>query len=316
MMLSDINKVAQHFHPHLLKTIKMRNNYISLLLKISIVFSIILSANRSLAQNVPLHSQYFVNRYLSNPAMAGIDRGNQINLAYYSQWNNMPGAPVVQNITYNHGWEKVGLGLNLNLDKAGLQRQTRVMGTYAYHLALDSNRVKLHFGLSAGFMDQRINEQDLVGQVGDNQVAAYNGRDVYLDGDFGLGLTVANLHADFALVNLKNYFKKDIIKLANMPKLYAALGYKIAIDKNELEPKVIYRTYTETEDVLAVGAQFSMLQKQLFIMGMYHNTGSLGFGLGYRFKDKYLINTAYNTQTTALNNYANGSFEVNLGIKF
>jgi type IX secretion system PorP/SprF family membrane protein len=143
----------------------MKNNYQLSYKNVAITVLMLFIVNKGFAQLIPLNSQYYVNRYIANPAMAGAERGNSVNLAYYSQWNNMPGAPVVQNITYTHGWDKGGLGLNFNLDKAGLQKQTRVMGTYAYRIGIDSNKMQLHFGVSGGIMSQRLNEQDVIGQA-------------------------------------------------------------------------------------------------------------------------------------------------------
>lgn len=267
------------------------------------------------AQNNPLLNQYFNNTYLANPAMAGEKIGAAVDLAFRSQWGSVPGGPVVQNLTATYGWERIGLGLNLSLDKAGLQRQTRVLATYAYHLPLTDN-TKLHFGLSAGFMNQRIETQDLVGNPNDNQVGMYNDRKTYFDGDFGLGLTSSGLSADVALVNLKNYFKRDDFKLANTPVLYASAGYAFNLNDNILQPKVAYRSFTEIDDVVDMGAQFGIANQQVLFTAMYHTSRAASFGLGLHFRKKYSINTSYTTQTAALSSYTNGSFEVNLGIKW
>ena len=107
------------------------------------------------AQLDPLSSQYFNNRYQLNPAFAGFEHGTSLNLGYRSLYNNIPGAPVTQAVTIDHGFNKVGLGLNFVNDKAGLQRQTRVVASFAYHLPLNEND-RLNFGVSLGFANQRL----------------------------------------------------------------------------------------------------------------------------------------------------------------
>ncbi|MFC3561503.1 PorP/SprF family type IX secretion system membrane protein [Pedobacter jamesrossensis] len=268
------------------------------------------------AQTSPLLNQYFNNTYLANPAMAGLAEGGKADLTFRSQWNDIPGAPLVQNLTATYGWEKVGLGINMNLDKAGLQRQTRILATYAYHLPLNES-AKIHFGLSAGFMNQRIDMQALIGNQNDGQVGAYNSdHRTYFDGDFGIGITSTNFNVDFALVNLKNYFKKDNFKLINTPVIYASTGYNFQLGETQLQPKVAYRSFKDIAGIVDVGAQFGMANQQLLFTAMYHTSKASSFGVGLHYKRKYNINTSYNTQTGSLGDYTAGSFEINLGINW
>jgi len=268
------------------------------------------------AQTSPLLNQYYNNTYLANPAMAGLTEGAKVDLAFRSQWNAIPGAPLMQNLSATYGWERVGVGLNMNLDKAGLQRQTRVLASYAYHLPLNES-AKLHFGLSAGFINQRIDMQDLIGNSNDNQVGAYNtDHKTYFDGDFGLGLTTKSINVDFALVNLKNYFKRDNFKLINTPVLYASAGYIFNLGENIFQPKVAYRSFTEIKDIVDVGGQLGIANQQVLFTAMYHTSKAASFGVGLHYKKKYSINTSYTTQTGALSGYTAGSFEINLGINW
>lgn len=268
------------------------------------------------AQTSPLINQYYHNTYLANPAMAGIRGGTAIDLAFRSQWNGINGAPMVQNLTATYGWERVGIGLNMNLDKAGLQRQTRILASYAYHLPLNE-KTKLHFGLSAGFTNQRIDMQDLIGNPNDNQIGSYNtDHRTYFDGDFGVGLSANKFNVDFALVNLKNYLKRDNFKLINSPVIYASAGYKINFGENQFQPKVAYRSFQELEDIIDVGGQFSIANEQVLFTAMYHTSKAASFGIGLHYKNKYTINTSYTTQTGALSGYTAGSFEINLGINW
>ncbi|WP_316831923.1 PorP/SprF family type IX secretion system membrane protein [Pedobacter aquatilis] len=268
------------------------------------------------AQVSPLVNQYYHNTYLANPAMAGLKTGASVDLAFRSQWNGIQGSPVVQNLSATYGWDKVGLGLNMNLDKAGLQRQTRIVASYAYHLPLNET-AKLHFGLSAGFINQRIDIQDLIGNSADNQIGAYNSdHRTYFDGDFGVGVTGERFNVDFALVNLKNYLKRDNYKLINSPVVYASAGYKIKLGETNFQPKVAYRSFNELSDIFDFGGQFALANEQLLLMAMYHTSKAASFGVGLHYKKKYTINTSYTTQTGILSGYTTGSFELNFGINW
>ena len=280
-----------------------------------LILAALLGVSKVKAQTNPLLNQYFNNTYLANPAMAGLKEGATVDLAFRSQWNDIPGAPIIQNLTTTYGSERVGVGLNMSIDKAGLQRQTRILASYAYHLPLTAD-AKLHFGLSAGFMNQRVDMQDLIGNPNDGQVGAYNtDHRTYFDGDFGIGLTSNSFNVDFALVNLKNYFKKDNFKLINTPVIYASAGYLFNLGENVFQPKVAYRSFTEISDIVDVGGQFGVANQQVLFTAMYHTSKAASFGVGLHYRNKYMINTGYTTQTGSLSGYTAGSFEINLGIK-
>jgi type IX secretion system PorP/SprF family membrane protein len=286
------------------------------LYKLLVLVAIFGSAVSVKAQLNPLSSQYYTNRYVINPAFAGASNGLRINGAYRKLWDNVPGAPVTQNLTADYGFGKVGIGLNMSNESAGLQRQTRVVGSYAYHLPLNANGQQLHFGLSVGFMNQRLENADIYGNPNDPMVGLYNDRKTYLDGDFGVAYTSNKLSIEGAVPNLKSFFKKDVIKLADVATFYTAVSYKITlsegIDGIDLEPKVAFRGVKGFDNIFDLSTQAWIANKQVFLMGVYHSSGNATFGLGLDFKRKYLISGMYTTQTSALSAYTNGSFELNL----
>jgi type IX secretion system PorP/SprF family membrane protein len=268
------------------------------------------------AQLNPLSAQYYTNQYLINPAFAGTGQGLKLNGAYRKLWSNVPGSPLTQNLTADYGFKKVGIGLTVNNESAGLQRQTRVVGSYAYHLPLSDDGKQLHFGVSLGFMSQRLENADIYGNPNDPTVGQYNDRKTYLDGDFGVAYTSDKLNVQAAIPNLKSVLKKDVIKLADVATFYTAVSYRIAISEGmegmDVEPKVAYRGVKGFDNIWDAGGQFSIANKQVLLLAMYHSTENATFGLGMDYKKKYLISGTYTTQTSALSSYTNGSFELNL----
>lgn len=289
---------------------KTRYKFLTLLLVV------ITSSNVAYAQLNPLAAQYYSNRYLINPAFAGTGNGLKLNAAYRKLWSNVPGAPLTQSITADYGFNKVGLGLNVYNESAGLQRQTRVVGSYAYHLQLSNDDQQLHFGVSLGFMSQRLETSDIYGNPNDPLVGQYNDRKTYLDGDFGIAYTSGSLNVQASIPNLKSVLKKDVIKLADVTTFYGAASYQIQISEGaeglDVEPMVAYRGVKGFDNIWDAGAQFGIANKQVFITGLYHSSKSATVGLGMDFKRKYLISGSYTTQTSALSAYTNGSFELNL----
>lgn len=287
--------------------------------KIYIALLSLLLCNAGYAQLNPLIAQYFNNRYLANPAYAGAGAGAglNINANYRKQWANIPGSPELQNLALDYGINRSGIGLNIELDKTGLQRQTRVVGSYAYHVPLKGEGHRISFGLSIGFMDQRLSNSDISGNPDDPAAAEY-GTDTKVDGDFGMVYTNGKFSIEAALPNLNFLFKgSEELKVANLPTFYSALSYKFALSGGHigLEPRVVFRGVKGFDNLIDVGANVSLLNEQLVLMGMYHSNESASFGVGLNLKKRYLISGSYTTQTSALSSYANGSFEIGLKVK-
>ena len=277
----------------------------------------ITAVQKTRAQLNPLVAQYYSNQYMINPAYAGEQPGLKLNAAYRKLWSGIPGAPLTQNITGDYGFKRVGIGLNVNNESAGLLRQTRVVGSYAYHLPIDSGRKQLHFGLSLGMMSQRVESSDITGNPNDISVGDYNGRRTYVDGDFGIAYTSDKLSIQAAIPNLKDFFDRDLANVADLVTFYSAISYNFGFKSGmELEPKIAYRGVRNYDNMLDLGAQLAFADRKFLALAMYHSNESATVGLGLDFMRKYMISGMYTTQTSALNSYANGSFELNLRINF
>ncbi|MXV17063.1 PorP/SprF family type IX secretion system membrane protein [Hufsiella ginkgonis] len=274
-----------------------------------------LLADPASAQLNPFGAMYFQNQYMVNPAMAGLSEGLVVNLGYRQQWSSVQGAPTIQSLNAEYGaGGKVAFGLNLNNDKAGLLGRTRVMGTYAYHLPLSGDGQKLSFGLSLGFMDQRVESSDVVGDDGDVAVGRYNDRDTYFDADFGMAYTTGRLTVQGAVPNLKNFFRKDDVSLgADRSTFMAAASYKLLNDPNAaftVEPKAVFRGVDGYKNIFDAGANLTFAKNSLNLLGMYHSTKSATLGFGMNYRGKFSVLGVYTTETSALRSYVNGNFEI------
>lgn len=302
---------------------KLNSNY-RLKGMMMIIIITLISTTSSKAQLSPFGAMYFQNQYLGNPAMAGSQEGFRMDLGHSSQQINMPGSPKTQIITMGYRVKKVGFGLNVMMDQAGLINRTKVMGTYAYHLPLDNDLGFLRFGLSMGLMKERVSGDNLNGSQGDLSIARFNQRLAYIDGDFGVTYEKKALTLQLAVPNLKTFFKSDQIKASNIVdqvKLFSALSYKLeltsGIDGIGLEPKLCYRSVSGYKDLLDLGTNVTLLDDKVSFMAMYHSTKSMSLGLGSKISSLFYVNAVYKTGTTALNGTTNGDFgdyELNLRV--
>lgn len=281
---------------------------------------ILCSTMYSKAQLAPFENMYFQNNYIYNPAMAGLDKGLNLNVGYRKQWSSFPGTPETAMITADlHATDKVGLGINISNDKAGLIKQTRAVATYAYHLPLNGNGQNLSFGLSLGINDSRVDYNGLNGDPFDEEIGRYNQLKAYLDGDFGIAYTSNKLHINAALPNMKSTFFESSDTRIDVDKLLfiGIISYKVALGDNnafKLEPLAGLRIVKGYKDIIDAGANFSMEQYGLFFRTIYHSSNSVSFGAGLD-QRTYAFNISYNVETGMLKTYTNGAFEVGLKLK-
>jgi len=273
------------------------------------------------AQLNPYQAVYFQNRYLINPAMVGLDRGLNINLAYQQQWSSFPGAPRQQSLTAEYqATGKVGLGFNINDDQSGIFRQTRIVGTYAYHLPLGDQNQKLNFGLSLGINDSRINYNSINGDLTDIELLQYNQRKPIVDGDLGLSYTSNNLFIEGILPNLNTTIFNRAAQRNDVDRtvFITAISYKIKLssetDAFSLEPLAAYRSIKGFDDIFDLGLNFKMNNYHLDLQTIYHSNDNFGFGVVFD-QSNYAINFDYNVYTGQITNYTNGAFEIGLKLK-
>lgn len=273
------------------------------------------------AQLTPFQSMYYQNRYLSNPAMAGVDKDLNLELDYRRQWSEFPGMPRTGSLTLDfQPADKVGLGLNITDDQAGLIRSTRFVGTYAYHLPLGDQNEHLNFGLSLGMNDSRVNLAMVNGDASDQQIALYNQTKPYVDGDLGIAYTSNNFYIGGALPNMRSTIFKtsDNHFDADMLLFIAMTSYKIPLQGEDraftLEPLAALRVVKGYNDIVDGGCNLIMNNYGLYLQGIYHSNETFGAGFGLD-QQSYVINFSYNMETGALSNFTNGAFEIGIRLR-
>jgi type IX secretion system PorP/SprF family membrane protein len=146
-----------------------------------------------MAQQRPQYTQYVLNNYIINPAVAGIENYWDVKASYRNQWAGLDGAPVTTYFTI-HGplnvddygretattfhppgvnprgeayWEDYvapkahhGIGLTIINDKTGPLNRFSACGTYAYHVGL-APQTTLSAGFSIGVQNMSLNTSRL-----------------------------------------------------------------------------------------------------------------------------------------------------------
>lgn len=288
-----------------------------------LIITIITCSVKSYGQLNPMGSMYYLNPYLANPAMAGIEKGWELNGAYKAQWTAIENAPAMQAITATYGSEnkKVGFGINLYNEGAGVIRRTSGKLTYAFHLPLNSEDNFIDFGLSAGITDEWVDFNKVRGDITDPSLYNFNQRKVYFDGDFGVAYRKRNLTVQGVMPNLKLLFDRDLKRqVADRYFYMVSVGYKFINDENSAlsswEPRVAYRGVQNYKDIVDIGVNTQFFGNKLLLSGIYHTTNSVTIGAGTTFKNQLSVLCQYTSNTSDLGSYSNSEFEIGLKYNF
>ncbi|MDO1502452.1 type IX secretion system membrane protein PorP/SprF [Winogradskyella maritima] len=119
-------------------------------------------------EGLPVYSDYLTdNYYLIHPSMAGVANCAKVRLTARQQWFGVDDAPSLQTLSIHSriGESQSAVGVNLYNDKNGYHSNTGGYVTYAHHLMFSRNEVDLNmlsFGLSAGFIQYKLDETDFL----------------------------------------------------------------------------------------------------------------------------------------------------------
>ena len=112
-----------------------KNLYISVIL----AFFVLLCTTVK-AQQLPIYTNYLLNSYAYNPAVAGSKKDLVVNVNYRNQWVGFEDAPKTYGISLHSGLgkeKKAAIGALLNSDNTGLLSKTSGYLTFAYHVKLN-----------------------------------------------------------------------------------------------------------------------------------------------------------------------------------
>jgi type IX secretion system PorP/SprF family membrane protein len=267
----------------------------------------------AMAQAKPYYSQYILNNYILNPAVAGIENYTDVKLSLRNQWTGIEGHPTTEYISihaplgksdyrtsatsfqvpgdnprgpkyideYQASAAHQGIGLIAMNDKAGYINRWSAYATYAYHKPI-SVKTTLSAGLSVGVSSVSIDRSKIVwGNLDPNDPAIG-----YASGDLkkikpevgaGLWLYGARYFIGASVLNIipgkAKFVKADNYGTYFTPNYFVTAGYKF---------------FLNDEFSLLPSAMLQYWQPQL--MGIHTNIklqymDDFWIGASYRFSD-------------------------------
>jgi type IX secretion system PorP/SprF family membrane protein len=281
------------------------------------VFAFLTLSTATQAQQLPLFSQYLLNGFLLNPAMAGSNHYSPIRATIRQQWVGLTGAPETYALSgHTQLAGNMGVGGYIFSDKFGPVSRTGLQGSYAYHLNL-GNDLKLGLGLSLSAFQYKLDESNL--DIIDQSDYVINGAvetTFVPDANFGAYLYNDKFFVGFAAQQLFQ-FK---IKLENnndenqmVRHYFLTGGYTFAAgEKLDLQPSLLLK-----------GTEKSPFQLDFNLKAIYQK--NYWFGLSYRTQDaliallgikinNYYIGYGFDYTLSKIMDYSSGSHEIMIGI--
>lgn len=307
------------------------------------------------SQQLPIYSQYMMNTYLLNPAVAGHEGYTSLNLTVREQWIGLKDAPstyafsaqtrLLRNSFISRSSSirrrrkvasrsgRVGLAGYVFTDFNGAFNRTGLQGTYAYHVPFD--RSQLSFGLSVTAFQFRMNEDKMIYHDEGDQLILESQKSVIIpDANVGVYFTNPNLYAGISAMQLF----ESLLKLSErgvgpgfkMVRHYFLLGgYRYEVNRNLiLEPSILLKMTEKFISQLDVNAR--VLVNKKYWVGLAYRTGGSyslseesidGVGssiiiMGGLKVDKYYFGYAFDYTLSAIGKRTWGSHEFLVAAKF
>jgi type IX secretion system PorP/SprF family membrane protein len=205
--------------------------------------------NIAKAQQLPLYSQYMLNDFFLNPAIAGSKDYTPIVLSIHKQWVGINDSPSTQTISGHTmlGNNNIGIGGIIFNDNFGPESHTGVQAIYSYHFHIN-RRNKISLGLAAVAFQYKMDQRFFQLTEEQDPSITYNiEKTIVPDANFGVyaygrkywaGITASHLFESKLKIN-RNIDENTMVR-----HYFAMGGYKFEFPSSpqfEIEPSMLMK---------------------------------------------------------------------------
>ncbi len=309
---------------------------------IYVLIFILFSGMKAEAQQTSLYSQYVLNSFLINPAIAGAEGYSSLNLVAREQWIGLNDAPSIYGVSYNtlvqqnsfirrkssvrrkqkYGFTngKVGLGAYVFKDSNGPLGRTGMRVTYAYHLYNKATKSQLSFGLSLTAYQLKFDEEKVILRDPDDNMWFSAREAIFIpDADAGIYYSAPDFFVGLSVDQLS----ESIIKFGDVAydkytldrNYYLLGGYDFKINREIILAPSALLKYAENG---AFQGDFSLklYYDETFWGGLTYRTGNAIIILGGLSIDRYVFGYAFDISLSNVMKRSFGSHEFMFAVKW
>jgi type IX secretion system PorP/SprF family membrane protein len=308
--------------------------------------------NVVVAQQRPYYTQYVLNNFLLNPAVAGIENYTDIKLSHRLQWVGLQDAPVTTYFTIHGSPSKRmfdvdrtnpttvkpygrnvmlesyepadphhGLGFTMVNDVTGPLSRFSATATYAYHLQLNS-ATNLSMGASVGISQMRLDASKLTFDNPNDPAVASSGIINKITPDINVGLWLygrdyfVGLAAQQIMPQPVTYSATGGASLETgkmVPHIFAQAGYRWYLnDDIAFMPSVLVRYISPVPIGFDINAKFEY-NNTIWLGANYRKDDGFAAMMGVNLNHSINIGYSYDITTSRLNTISRGTHEILVG---
>ncbi len=288
-----------------------------------LILAVIITCGFTLkAQQLPQITQYMINDYAINPALAGMENFYQVKTTIRNQWVGVADAPRTTILSiYGSRSKHVGLGALVFNDQSGPTSRIGGSASYTYSFQLLQS-IDLAFALSGGFTQFKITKQGL--NVLDANDKLLLGGDVVRtapDATFGFNFSGEKWYVGMSIPHLlssnldlmgDDYQRiYEYVSEGELTQHFYILGaYEHSFNTFAIEPSILFKAVSGAPAQLDLGIK-TTYNDNLWIGMNYRDNGELSALAGYSIDERYVIGYSYDMMSTL-----GPSHEFMLGIRF
>ncbi|GAB3824566.1 PorP/SprF family type IX secretion system membrane protein [Pontibacter rugosus] len=299
-----------------------------------LILALVTFSWQAIAQQRPQYSQYMLNNFLLNPAIAGIEDYADIRVSHRRQWVGLDGAPSTYYVSahtplnkgagsnaYHRALAHHGLGASFHTDKTGPLRRSGVTMSYAYHLPV-TNSINVSAGAAAGVIRSSVNSADLrLGNESDPLAGGGNINNTVLDLNLGLWVYSRNFSVGIAGAQLledagsfgANTFEDATLGLQRH--YFITGSYRLEPTENlDIIPSVMVKLASPSPASFDANVRV-MYAERFWVGGSYRHKDAVAAMVGVYISPLLDFSYSYDFTTSDLNNVSAGTHEVVLGFK-
>jgi len=291
------------------------------------------------AQQLPVYSQYTMNKFLINPAVAGSEGYNAINLTAREQWIGMKDSPKTHALSFHTRIlpdshiskinpvrfkrikksrnSNVGLGGYIYNDRTGLVNRTGLRFTYAYHIKIKEGQ--LSFGLSGNLYQFKLDQTQMISYE-PNDILLNNANYTALipDADAGIYYSDENFYGGLSVAYLLQSFYKfgnqgfENYRLKRQYYLMGGYNFKLS-EEFIIEPHMLVKVSQSPRFQTDLGVKFRAVDK--YWGGLAYRTGGALILMGGVKVDKFYFGYSFDYTLASIMRHSFGSHEFVLAIE-
>jgi len=287
---------------------------------ILLLISVLALSISGFSQQLVGYSNFLMNDYYFNPAIAGSRNVQEANMSYRNQWVGFDGAPVLLMGNFMGSYKnegKIGYGASIISERKGITDNTAIYLNYAHHFQLTES-IKLGLGIRPGYMQHRVRLYDaIIADAGDEVLTGtvYSANAIDVNAGFHLYSPKFFVMGSFQrLLGRQIQFTSYNNNLSFHFNTIAGYNYRFQNSKKkqmEIQPSLMIRLVRPLP--LQVTGMVRFTYDNKFWGGLlYRSDDAIGFMAGMKIRERLDIGYSFDYTVSNLSNYQSGSHEVML----